>query len=54
MKFTSIEEEQDAITINDDDLVCSLLTFEMTINEKFEKRYKSVAFKVDVEEYGIM
>ena len=32
-----------------DELIGSLLTFEMTINDKLEKRNKGVAFKVDIE-----
>lgn len=50
MKFTSIEEAQDVSIIKVDELIDSILTFEMKINEKHEKNNKSVSFKFDVEE----
>lgn len=32
-----------------DELICSLLTFEMSINDKYEKRNKGIAFKSHIE-----
>lgn len=50
MKVTTIEEAQNVITIKFDELMDSLLTIEIIINDNFEKKNKSVAFKVDIEE----
>lgn len=49
MKFTTIEISQNINIIKVDELICSLLTFEMAIKDKSEKRNKGVSFKVDVE-----
>lgn len=48
MKVTTIEEAQDIIKSKVDELIGSLLTFEMVIKVKYDKQSKSVAFKVDV------
>lgn len=51
MKVTAIEEAQDVSIVKVDDLIGSLLTFEMPINDKFEeKKSKFVVFKVDTED----
>lgn len=47
MKVTTIEETWDVSTIKVDELIESLLTFEMAINDKSEKINKSVEFKDD-------
>jgi hypothetical protein len=44
MKVTAIEEAQDIANIKVDELVGSLQTFEMSINERGDKKNKSVAF----------
>ncbi|KAK2401971.1 gag-protease polyprotein [Trifolium repens] len=44
MKVTAIEEAQDIANMKVDELVGSLQTFEMTINERGDKKNKSVAF----------
>ncbi|KAK2426944.1 putative mitochondrial protein [Trifolium repens] len=44
MKVTAIEEAQDIANMKIDELVGSLQTFELTINERGEKKNKSVAF----------
>lgn len=44
MKDTIIEEAQDMSTIKVDELIGSLITFEMIINDKFEKKNTGVAF----------
>lgn len=49
MKFKDIEEAQDINSIKVDELVGSLLTFEMDVNEKNENKNKGVSFKSDVE-----
>lgn len=46
MKVTTIEETQDVSTMKVDDLIRSLFTFEMVIDDKSEKK-RSVAFKMD-------
>lgn len=50
MKGITIEEAQDISTIKVYEMIGLLLTFVMTINEKLEKRNKSVAFKADVKD----
>ncbi|KAK2444948.1 putative mitochondrial protein [Trifolium repens] len=44
MKVTAIEEAQDIANMKIDELVGSLQTFELTINERGDKKSKSVAF----------
>lgn len=50
MKVTFIEEAQNISTMKVDELIRSLVTFEMTINDKYEKKNKGAAFKVDTED----
>ncbi|MCH98734.1 gag-pol polyprotein [Trifolium medium] len=44
IKVTSIEEAQDISNMKVDELVGSLQTFELTINERSEKKTKSIVF----------
>ncbi|WJX12965.1 hypothetical protein P8452_03412 [Trifolium repens] len=44
MKVTAIEEAQDIANMKVDELVGSLQTFELTLNERGDKKSKSVAF----------
>ena len=44
MKVTAIEEAQDISTMPVDELIGSLQTFEMTLNNKTDKKNKSIAF----------
>src|SRR4051812_43350625 len=44
MKVTAIEEAHDISIITVDELVRLLQTFELAINDKFEKKNKSIAF----------
>lgn len=48
MKVIPIEEAKYVSTIKVYELIGSLLTFEITIHDKFEKKIKGVAFKVDI------
>lgn len=50
MKVTTTEEDQYIFTIKRKELIGSLLTFEMEINDKLEKRNKSVVFKANIED----
>lgn len=50
MKVKTIEKVQDASKMKVDMLIGTLLTFEMAINDKLEKKSKSVAFNIDGEE----
>lgn len=43
MKLTTIEEVQDLSNIKVDELIDSLQTFEITINEKSENKNKSIS-----------
>lgn len=45
MKVTTIEEAQDIASLKVDELFSSLLTFEMALEGKLEKRNKSVALQ---------
>lgn len=47
IKVTTIEKAQNVSPTKVDEFIDSLLTFEMTINDKSEKRSKGVTFKVD-------
>lgn len=49
MKVKTIEKVQDASKMKVDMLIGTLLTFEMAINDKLEKKSKSVAFNIDGE-----
>ena len=44
MKVNAIEEAQDIDKMKVDELVGSLLTFELSINERSEKKKKRIAF----------
>src|ERR1044072_1532401 len=50
MKVTTIEEAQDIRTMQVDELIGSLQTFEMTLNDKLEKKSKNIAFMSNTEE----
>ena len=50
MKVTAIEEAQDIITMQVNELIGSLQSFEMTLNDKSEKKNKSIAFMSHTEE----
>ena len=50
MKVTAIEEAQDIDKMKVDELVGSLLTFELSINERSEKKNKSIAFVSNTED----
>ncbi|KAK2362046.1 gag-protease polyprotein [Trifolium repens] len=45
MKVTAIEESQDLSTMKVDELIVSLQTFEMTFEDRLEKKMKNLAFK---------
>ncbi|KAK2363199.1 gag-protease polyprotein [Trifolium repens] len=45
MKVTAIEESQDLSTMKVDELIGSLQTFEMTFEDRLEKKMKNLAFK---------
>src|ERR1044072_2927537 len=49
MKVTAIEEAQDITLLKVDELIGSLQTFEMTLNERPEKKNKSIAFISNTE-----
>ena len=44
MKVTAIEEAQDIGTMKVDELIGSLQTFELTLNDRADKKSKSIAF----------
>jgi len=44
MKVTAIEEAQDIKNMKVEELIGSLQTFEMAINDKSEKKNKGIAF----------
>lgn len=44
MKVTAIKETQDLSSIKVDELISSLQTFEMSINERSEKKNKGTTF----------
>lgn len=50
MKVTAIEEAQDLISIKVDKIIGSLQTFEISINERSEKKNKGIAFVSNDEE----
>src|ERR1044072_3257583 len=50
MKVTAIEEAHDISNMKVDELIGSLQTFEMAINEKSEKKKKSIAFMSNTED----
>src|ERR1044072_5771618 len=49
MKVTAIEEAQDISIMQVDELIGYLQTFEMTLNERPDKKNKSVAFVSNTE-----
>lgn len=49
MKVTIIEEGQDLSSIKDIELICSLQTFEMSINERSKKKNKWITFVSNTE-----
>ncbi|MCI17160.1 gag-pol polyprotein [Trifolium medium] len=54
MKVTAIEEAQDLATIQVDELIGSLQTYELGINQRKEKKNKSLAFSSNTgEEEGL-
>lgn len=53
MKVTDIEEAQNLSSIKVDELISSLQTFEMSINEWSEKKNKVITFVSNTEEDGI-
>ncbi|XP_057452420.1 uncharacterized protein LOC130744244 [Lotus japonicus] len=50
MKVTAIEEAQDISSIKVDELIGSLQTFEMSINERSDKKNKSITFVSNAED----
>ncbi|KAA0035324.1 gag-pol polyprotein [Cucumis melo var. makuwa] len=50
MKVTAIEEAHDITTLKLDELFGSLLTFEMAISDRENKKDKGIAFKSTYEE----
>ncbi|KAK2450393.1 gag-protease polyprotein [Trifolium repens] len=50
MKVTAIEESQDIATMKVEELIGSLLTCEVAINERMEKKSKSIAFATNTED----
>lgn len=48
MKVTIIEEAYNLSIIKFNELIGSFLTFEMTTNDKYEKKYKRLIFKSNV------
>jgi hypothetical protein len=50
MKVTAIEEAQDIATMKVEELIGSLLTYEIAINERTDKKAKSIAFVTNTED----
>ena len=50
MKVTTIEEAQDINNMQVDELIGSLQTFELTLNDSSDKKNKSIAFVSNTEE----
>src|ERR1044072_9023453 len=50
MKVTSIEEAQDIANMQVDELIGSLETFELSLNDKVDKKNKSIAFVSNIDE----
>lgn len=53
MKVKAIEKSQNIAKTKVDEMIESLLTFEMVIDNKLEKKSKSVVLKEDVEESDV-
>ena len=49
MKVTTIEEVEDLVNIKVDELIGSLQTFEMTLNDRSEKKNKIITFMSNIE-----
>jgi hypothetical protein len=49
MKVTAIEEAQDIATMKVEELIGSLITCEVAINERTDKKAKSIAFVTNAE-----
>src|ERR1044072_9567004 len=49
MKVTFIEKAQDISNMQVDELIGSLQTFELTFNDRSEKKNKSIAFVTSIE-----
>lgn len=49
MKATTIEESQDLSSIKVDELISSLQTFGLPLNDRFEKKKKNIAFVSKIE-----
>jgi excinuclease UvrABC nuclease subunit len=49
MKVTAIEEAQDISNMQVDEIIGSLQTFELTFNDRSEKKNKSIAFVTSIE-----
>ncbi|KAK2422833.1 hypothetical protein QL285_033334 [Trifolium repens] len=50
MKVTAIEEAQDISNMKVDELIGSLLTFELTFNDRSEKKKKNIAFVSNIDD----
>ena len=50
MKVTAIEEAQDISSMNVEELIVLLLTFELAINERSEKNNKSITFNSNTDD----
>src|ERR1044072_4605241 len=50
LKVTAIEEAQDISTLKVEELVGSLMTFEMGISETVDRKYKSITLVSNTEE----
>ena len=50
MKVTAIEEAQDICNMQVDELIGSLQTYELSLNERSDKKHKSIAFVSSTEE----
>lgn len=48
IKMSIIEEASDILKMKVDELIGSLLTVEIFINDKYEKKTKGVAFKTSI------
>jgi hypothetical protein len=53
MKVTAIEEAQDISSMKVEELIGSLLTFELAINERSEKKNKSITFNSNTDDNEI-
>ena len=51
MKVTAIEEAQDIFSMKVDELIGSLQNFEITVNNKTDKKGKGIAFTTSIDSY---